>query len=133
MTKLKNIPFYFNNKIDDALFVNIIKFHTHIFFKGLVTDECGSTSCLNGGIYEDEETSYTCTCPTEYIGPRCQFRSPAGWTGPLPHFYQSFDSQDGLTLMTRHGQSNADVLVPGKVSRTTCQNHIPKILSFTNG
>ena len=81
-------------------------------------DECDSISCLNGGIYEDEETSYTCACTTDYIGPRCEFRSPPGWTEPLPSFYQSFDSLEGLPLMTQHGQSN-DTLVPGKVKRTT--------------
>ena len=96
--------------------LNIINFHKFISFKGLVTDECDSTSCANDGTYEDGGTSYTCTCPTGYIGPRCEFRSPPGWTGPVPSFYQSFDSLDGLT---RHGKINADVLVSGKVNRKT--------------
>ena len=95
-----------------------------IYFTDVVTDECTSNPCLNGGTYKDGRTSYICICTEGYIGLRCEYwndtiyRSPAGWTGPLPSVYRSFDAPERLSLMSGSVHSKNDVSVTGKVKIT---------------
>ena len=44
-----------------------------------------------------------------------QWAQPAGWTGPLPVIYRSFDTLDDLTLMRRKNKENFNALVSGQV------------------
>ena len=37
-------------------------------------DDCASSPCLNGATCTDGVNSYSCACPTNYIGPQCQCR-----------------------------------------------------------
>ena len=41
--------------------------------------------------------------------------TPAGWTGPFPVLYHSFDTLEGLTFNEGHG-NNASALVTGMVN-----------------
>ena len=95
----------------------------------MIANECASNPCLNGGTCVDQYTSYICHCNTQYTGLRCEFwndsiyRSPVGWTGPQPALYRSFDTPDGLVLMERFDESNADAFVTGKVNLTIRHTH----------
>ena len=46
-----------------------------------------------------------------------QWAPPAGWTGPLPVIYRSFDTLDDLILMRRNNEENFNALVSGQVRR----------------
>ena len=35
-------------------------------------DDCGSNPCLNGGICQDLENAYFCSCPDGFSGDRCE-------------------------------------------------------------
>ncbi|XP_029136151.1 protein crumbs homolog 2a [Labrus bergylta] len=39
-------------------------------------DECEHHSCEHGGTCQDGTNTYTCTCPQDYRGPRCQWSYP---------------------------------------------------------
>jgi Notch-like protein len=38
-------------------------------------DRCRANSCSNGGTCQEEKRRESCTCPTGFIGPRCEFSS----------------------------------------------------------
>ena len=41
--------------------------------------------------------------------------APNGWNGPVPVFYESFDTLDGLVLMEAREEADFDPTITGKV------------------
>ena len=46
-----------------------------------------------------------------------QWVPPAGWSGPLPIIYRSFDSLDSFVLMKGNNETNCTFLLSGQVCR----------------